>query len=86
MRMVLLQTVGLLVTSALYCLVVPQAREMVMGDHTLTEKGVYVGVRGICIYVCFLFVYYAFLQNGKKRNMPDTGAYGGYSDEKPDEP
>ena len=86
MRMVLLQTVGLLITSALYCLVIPQARTMVMGDAGLGEKAFYVGIRGICIYVCFLFVYYAFLQNGKKRNMPDQGAYGGYSEDDPSQP
>jgi len=85
MRMVLLQTVGLLITSVLYCLVIPQARAMVMGDGSLAEKAVFVGIRGVCIYVCFLFVYYAFLQNGKKRNMPDQGAYGGYSEDAPDE-
>lgn len=85
MRMVLLQTVGLLITSVLYCLVVPQAREVMMGDGSLLEKVLYGGIRGVCIYVCFLFVYYAFLQNGKKRNMPDKGAYGDYADKQSDD-
>ena len=79
MRMVLLQTVGLLITSVLYCLIVPQARAMMTGEDSLLDKAMYAGIRGVCIYVCFLFVYYAFLQDGKKGKMPDKGAYGGYA-------
>ncbi len=86
MRMVLIQIVGLLITSVLYCLIVPQARTMVMGDAEFVTKAWYVGIRAIGIYVCFLFVYFAFLQGSKNNDMPDKGAYGGYSDDQPGDP
>lgn len=85
MRIVLIQIAGLLITSVLYCLIVPQARETVMGEGTLTDKLLYVGIRAVCIYVCFLFVYFAFLSGGKKRPMPGKGAYGDYGDKPADD-
>ena len=84
MRTVLIHTVGLLATLGLYCLVIPQARRDLVADSTLTEKITGLGVRAFCIYVCFLFVYYAVFASRSKSPMPEQGAYGGYADTDPD--
>jgi hypothetical protein len=87
MRTVLFHIIALLVTITLYCLIVPQARTDLLSDASLGQKMEDVGVRMLCVYVCFLFVYYAvFRAKAKSPDMPDKGAYGGYEDTDGDDP
>jgi hypothetical protein len=87
MRAVPIHLLGLLVTLALYCLLVPQARrELLAVDVGLADKLAGLGVRAVCIYVCCAFVYLAFFRTRKRRRMPEDGAYGGYRDDDPAPP
>ena len=82
MRTVLFHILAILVTIALYCVIVPQARTELLSDEPLGTKLVGVGVRMLCVYFCFLFVYYAiFRSRARSAEMPESGAYGGYGDE-----
>jgi hypothetical protein len=85
MRTVLFHIIALLVTITLYCLIVPQARTDLLSDAPLSEKMEDVGIRMLCVYFCFLFVYYAvFRSKAPSPDMPDEGAYGGYEDTEED--
>ncbi|MCA8955273.1 MAG: hypothetical protein KDC87_04315 [Planctomycetes bacterium] len=80
MRTVLFHTIGLLATLGLYCLIVPQARAELLSDAPWSEKLVNQGVRGLGIYICFLFAYYAFFRQRPPAAKTGEGAYGGYAE------